>query len=219
MTERQKRDFAAGESDLDVRVLEGLPWLALTCIDMDWDWPVQNAKLHHRQNRLGFVVSLASELAEGKNDVQRSSKLRKCLEVLERVRLSDENTFCHDSMTQAERACVRERRSPTAARWNLLTDMKAEQLSYPRGYFGPISAPGCSFLLFRMLTSAIKRIGHYPLIAVILIKGRLFFKTAFIWCRDCFSPVDSPHKVFLRRISGGACAYLHLRSRAPACAS
>jgi hypothetical protein len=116
--------------DLDSRVLEGLPWLALTYIDMDWDWLVQNANLRHRQNRLGFVVSLASELAGGKNDGQSSSKLRQCLEILEKARLSGEDTFCHDSMTQTERAWVRGHRSPTAARWNLLTDLKAEHLSY-----------------------------------------------------------------------------------------
>ena len=99
---------------------------------MEWDWLVQNAKLHLRQNRLGFVVSLARELAEGKNDRHGSTKLRQCLDILERARLSQEDTFCHDSMTQTERAWVREHRSPTAARWNLLTDMKAEQLSYSR---------------------------------------------------------------------------------------
>jgi hypothetical protein len=105
---------ALGEWDLDSRVLEGLPWLAMAYIDMDWDWLVQNAKLRHRQNGLGFVVSLASELADGRNDGQSSSKLRQCLEILEKARLSGEDTFCHDSMTQAERAWVREHRSPTA---------------------------------------------------------------------------------------------------------
>ena len=39
-------------------------------------------------------------------------------------RLAPEDTFCHDSMTQAERVWLREHRSPTAAHWNLLTDMK-----------------------------------------------------------------------------------------------
>jgi hypothetical protein len=33
-------------------------------------------------------------------------------------------------MTQAERAWLRERRSATAAHWNLLTDMKGEHLAY-----------------------------------------------------------------------------------------
>jgi hypothetical protein len=42
---------ALNESDLDTRVAEGLPWLALTCGDMDWDWLLRNAKLRGRQNR------------------------------------------------------------------------------------------------------------------------------------------------------------------------
>ena len=42
---------ALNEPDLDARVAEGLPWLALVYLDMDWDWLVRNAKLHDRQNR------------------------------------------------------------------------------------------------------------------------------------------------------------------------
>src|SRR6266478_1968155 len=54
---------ALNATDLDSRVTEGLPWLALAYPEMDWDWMVQNAKLLDRQNRLGFVVTLASQLA------------------------------------------------------------------------------------------------------------------------------------------------------------
>jgi hypothetical protein len=97
---------------------------------MDWDWLVRNAKVHDRQNRLGFAVALASEVAEGKNENGRARKLRQCLEDLESARLAREDTFCHDSMTQAERAWLREHRSSAAAHWNLLTDMKGEHLAY-----------------------------------------------------------------------------------------
>jgi hypothetical protein len=106
---------ALTESDLDARVAEGLPWLARTYVDMDCDWLVRNAKLRDRQNRLGFAVSPASEVAEGKNNSERARKLRRCLEILERVRLAREDTFCHDSITQAERAWLRKHRSPAAA--------------------------------------------------------------------------------------------------------
>jgi len=78
---------ALSEPNLDARVAEGLPWLALTYVDMDWDWLVRNAKLQDRQNRLGFAVSLANEVAEGKNDSERARKLRQSLEVLESARL------------------------------------------------------------------------------------------------------------------------------------
>ena len=123
---------ALGEPDLDARVLEGLPWLALTYMDMDWDWLVQNAKCI--SGKTGWVSWSPWRVnwRKGKNDRHGSTKLRQCLDILERARLSQEDTFCHDSMTQTERAWVREHRSPTAARWNLLTDMKAEQLSYSR---------------------------------------------------------------------------------------
>jgi len=121
---------ALSEPNLDARVAEGLPWLALTYVDMDWDWLVRNAKLQDRQNRLGFAVSLANEVAEGKNDSERARKLRQSLEVLESTRLVREDTFCHDSMTQVERAWLREHRSTVAAHWNLLTDMKGEDLAY-----------------------------------------------------------------------------------------
>jgi hypothetical protein len=45
-------------------------------------------------------------------------------------RLSEEDTLCHDSMTEAERKGVREHRSAAAAHWNLLTDMRVEHLSH-----------------------------------------------------------------------------------------
>ena len=33
---------------------------ARTYVDMDWDWLAQNAKLHRRQNRLGFVLAFGT---------------------------------------------------------------------------------------------------------------------------------------------------------------
>jgi transcriptional regulator with XRE-family HTH domain len=121
---------ALNEPDLDARVAESLPWLTLTYVDMDWAWLVRNVKVRDRQNRLGFAVSLASEVATSKNDAERAKKLRRCLQVLESARLAREDTFCRDSMTQAERKWLREHRSPVAAHWNLLTDMKGEHLAY-----------------------------------------------------------------------------------------
>jgi transcriptional regulator with XRE-family HTH domain len=121
---------ALNEPNLDSRVAEGLPWLALTYVDMDWDWLVRNAKVSDVQNRLGFAVSLASEVAEGRNDTNGTEKLGGCLEVLERARLAREDTFCHDSMTQTERTWLRQHRSRTARHWNLLTDLEGKHLGY-----------------------------------------------------------------------------------------
>lgn len=123
---------ALNEQNLDSRVAEGLPWLALTYADMDWNWLVRNAKVCDRQNRLGFVVSLAAEVAE--SDPASSSdkvrKLRECQRRLESSCLEAEDTFCHDAMTNVERTWLREHRSPLAARWNLVTDLRKEHLAY-----------------------------------------------------------------------------------------
>jgi transcriptional regulator with XRE-family HTH domain len=117
-------------ANLDSRVTEGLPWLALAYADMDWDWVVQNAKLLDRQNRVGFVVTMASQLASKSADPQRAGRLREYLGVLERSRLVKEDTLCHDSLTEAERKWLRANRPAEAAHWNLLTDMKAENLPH-----------------------------------------------------------------------------------------
>ena len=121
---------ALNEPDLDARVAEGLPWLALAYMDMDWDWLVRNAKLHDRQNRLGFTVSLARDVAEAKHDTRPAQELRQRAQVLEGSRLAREDTFCHDSMTEEERTWLRQNRSLLAEHWNLLTDLKGEHLGY-----------------------------------------------------------------------------------------
>lgn len=121
---------ALNERDLDSRVAEGLPWLMFTYVGMDWHWLVRNAKLCDRQNRLGFAVSLAAEVADLKGDSARAQTLRECLRSLERARLAREDTFCHESMTKVEREWVRQHRSPAAEHWNLLTDLRGNQLAY-----------------------------------------------------------------------------------------
>jgi transcriptional regulator with XRE-family HTH domain len=128
---------ALNEAEVDTRVVEGLPWLALTYADLDWDWTVQNAKLHDLQNRLGFVATLAFQLGDSRRskqstDEQRSRKLKEYTAVLDRSRLVKEDTLCHDSLTEAERKWLRVNRSAEAAHWNLLTDMKAENLPHGR---------------------------------------------------------------------------------------
>ena len=45
---------ALDQANLDARVVEGLPWLALTYVDMDWDWLVRNAKVRDRQTDWGL---------------------------------------------------------------------------------------------------------------------------------------------------------------------
>jgi transcriptional regulator with XRE-family HTH domain len=121
---------ALNAANLEIRVTEGLPWLALAYTNMDWNWTVQNAKLLDRQNRLGFVVTLAAQLASKSAEPRRSGRLREYAAVLERSRLVREDTLCHDALTEAERKWLRSNRPAEAAHWNLLTDMKAENLPH-----------------------------------------------------------------------------------------
>jgi hypothetical protein len=51
------------EHDLDRRVVEALPWLVLRYSEMNWGLVSHEAKLLHLQNRLGFTLTLARELA------------------------------------------------------------------------------------------------------------------------------------------------------------
>jgi transcriptional regulator with XRE-family HTH domain len=118
------------ESDLDSRVAEGLPWVAFTFTDLDWDWSVKTAKLNDVQNRLGFVVMLARRLAEKTNLQTKVAVLADRESGLERSRLAREDTFCHESLTEAERRWLRKNRSAEAQHWNLLTDLSLETLTY-----------------------------------------------------------------------------------------
>jgi transcriptional regulator with XRE-family HTH domain len=122
--------YALDQPDLDARVVEALPWLTSTYVDMDWNWLVRNVKLNDRQNRLGFVAALAAELAKRSGDQVRLHKLTEHRTSLDRSRLVREDTLCHDSMTQAERKWLQHNRGPEARHWNLLTDLEVKHLAY-----------------------------------------------------------------------------------------
>jgi transcriptional regulator with XRE-family HTH domain len=126
----QLLSYALNQADLDVRVVEALPWMTSTFADMDWDWLVGNAKQHDRQNRLGFVVTLAEEFAKKTGDSTRAEKLNRYRELLDSSRLVREDTLCHDSMTKAERKWLEANRPPEARHWNLLTDLDVAHLAY-----------------------------------------------------------------------------------------
>ncbi|MBV9183855.1 MAG: helix-turn-helix transcriptional regulator [Acidobacteria bacterium] len=122
--------LALDEDDLDRRVVEALPWVAYTYADMDWGWLFRKAKLNDRQNRLGFIVDLAEELAEKTEDEWRKELLSKNKAVIEPSRLAREDTLSHESMTKAERNWLRRNRTPKAHHWNLLTDLSVRHLAY-----------------------------------------------------------------------------------------
>ena len=121
---------ALTQNNLEARLVEGLPWLVLAFWNMDWSWTVREAKVHDVQNRLGFVVTLARELAEMKRDNSAAARLREVESQLHRSVLAGEQTLCNEAMTLAERRWLRERGSRAARQWNLLSDLTTANLSH-----------------------------------------------------------------------------------------
>jgi hypothetical protein len=109
----------------------GLPWLLLRYPHLDWGWLTSEVKLRNRQNRLGFVVALAKQLAERMPEYcEASSYLSPVEEELEDARLAKLDTLCHESWSERRREQVNHRRSGLAEHWNLSTGVSVEQLAH-----------------------------------------------------------------------------------------
>ena len=121
---------ALAQEDLEARVREALPWVVLHYTDLDWDWLVNAVKQHDLQNRLGFVTTFAVRVAERQGDSSKMALLKRCESLLERARLAREDTFCHQSLSKAERKWLEEERSEDARHWNILTDLRPEHVEY-----------------------------------------------------------------------------------------
>lgn len=121
---------ALSANNLDSRLAEALPWVLVKHPDLNWEWLVRAAKVNDLQNKLGFVTSVARQLAEKLGNHETVSLLREQESVLERSRLVREETLCHDSLTQSERRWLQSNRSDEAKHWNLLTDLSPEHLSH-----------------------------------------------------------------------------------------
>jgi transcriptional regulator with XRE-family HTH domain len=115
--------------NVEPRVVEALPWLLVKYPDLNWEWVVRQAKQHDLQNRLGFVVSLARELAAKGGDQRAATTFLKWERVLEHSRLQREDSFSPETLTNAERRWLQTNRSAEGLRWNLLTNMSADQLT------------------------------------------------------------------------------------------
>jgi transcriptional regulator with XRE-family HTH domain len=121
---------ALQQPNLEARVAEALPWVVLHYPNMNWDRLFERAKMKDVQNRLGFVLTLTRQLAEGNGDHATALKLSGLEQQLDHARLVKEDTLGRESMTVAERRWLHDQRSPEAQRWNLLTDLVPEQLPY-----------------------------------------------------------------------------------------
>ncbi len=114
----------------DARLVEALPWVIYKYPNLDWAEMVKAAKVYDLQNRLGFVVSVARDVAEANGESKTAEILQRRAMELERSLLVRQNTLCNESMTAAEREWLADHRSETARKWNLLTDTSAEHLNY-----------------------------------------------------------------------------------------
>ena len=116
--------------DIEVRVLEALPWVAVEYHNLDWEWLIREAKIRDAQNRLGFVVTLAGQIADKRDRSKAAERLHEIERTLDRARLVREDTLCQESLSGAERRWLRRARPAEAAHWNLLTDLNVGILPY-----------------------------------------------------------------------------------------
>jgi transcriptional regulator with XRE-family HTH domain len=107
---------------VEARIAEALPWVVVHYPHLDWAWLVSQAKQHDFQNRLGFVVTVARELADRSGDTSTAQVFRAWEDVLQRSRLQKEDSFAGDRLTDAERRWLRTNRSVEAAHWNMLSN-------------------------------------------------------------------------------------------------
>ena len=121
---------ALAADELEVRVVEGLPWLAVHYPDLDWQWLVRQAKQRDLQNRLGFVVTLGRRVAEKQSREAALRSLHRVEQELRRARLVRQDTLCQQTLSGAERQWLRRTRPADARYWNLLTDLDSEHLPY-----------------------------------------------------------------------------------------
>jgi transcriptional regulator with XRE-family HTH domain len=121
---------ALSERALDARVSQALPWVLARFPDLDWEWLLGQAKLRNLQNRLGFVVTLARQLAERDRSQPALERLEEAERRLEESRLVAETTLGRESMPQSERSWLRLNRPPEAQHWNVLTDLTADQVRH-----------------------------------------------------------------------------------------
>jgi len=119
------------QENLEARVVEALTWLPLEYWDMNADWLVEQAKHFDLQNRLGFVVTLAREVAQrvDGDHAPRSVKLRELEQALETSKLARSDTLCQ-VLTPREREWVMRNRTREAEQWNLLTFWGPDMVRY-----------------------------------------------------------------------------------------
>ncbi|MBX7173958.1 MAG: helix-turn-helix transcriptional regulator [Pyrinomonadaceae bacterium] len=121
---------ALKSDNLEIRVVEALPWIVFNFPQMDWQTVIKIAKINDLQNRLGFVVNLAENLAIKSKDYDTLNLLREKKLELAKSRLLREESLCHNSITEVEKKWLKNNRSKEAKFWRLLTDLEIKHLNY-----------------------------------------------------------------------------------------
>ena len=114
------------------RVTEALPWVLVSFPDLDWNWLLDQVKLSNVQNRLGYLVTLARQVAERRGDCVSAATLADVERRLEDARLAKEDTLGGE-LTLAEQRHLRQHRPEAATHWNLLTNLRVEDLRHGDG--------------------------------------------------------------------------------------
>jgi transcriptional regulator with XRE-family HTH domain len=121
--------FCAFQNEnIDSRIFESLPWVVFTFPKLDWVKLTQYAKLHDFQNRLGFVVNLARQIAEKAGDIAKSEFLSDIEHNLAKSRLIKEDAMAN--LTEAEKSYLKTNRSKEAKYWRILSDLSINHLDY-----------------------------------------------------------------------------------------
>lgn len=118
------------KDDIDSRIVEALPWLIYNFSEMNWMHIINSAKLDDAQNRLGFLISLALDLALNSNDETRTRLFKELLLNLERSKLVYEDSFRRSSLTEPEKKWLKKNRPRPARHWRVLSNLSADHLVY-----------------------------------------------------------------------------------------
>ena len=114
---------------LEARLVAGLPWLIVEYVDLDWSWVLTQARLANLQNRVGFMLALARQLAVRLEKPRVERRLAAVEDRFDAARLAREDTFS-TALTAAETAWVRKTRSTQARHWKVVTDLSVDDVVY-----------------------------------------------------------------------------------------
>ncbi len=109
--------------DIEVRVIEALPWLVAEYSDLDWEWVIREAKLRDAQNRLGFLVTLARQVAEKRGNNEAANRLGRVGKGWTGRAWFARTPYARPRSPTLSAAGFARVRPPAAHYWNLLTDL------------------------------------------------------------------------------------------------